>query len=118
MSLQKARLCSSNNPADEFLFGGDTAKGIKEIAELNKNKVCKTQSLSRGRGQIFSPYPSRGFRGFPMRGRGFRGRGTQWGSGSSSSYQPQPQYFQNVPQSDKKSGSKSTHWYVSPHKDI
>ena len=28
---------------DEFLFGGDTAKRIKETAELNKNKVCKAQ---------------------------------------------------------------------------
>ena len=32
-------LCSSTDPADEFLFGGNTAKRIKEIAELNKNKV-------------------------------------------------------------------------------
>ena len=55
-------LCSSTNPADEFLFGGDTAKRIKEIAELNKNKVCKAQpSRPQGRGQRFSPYPQRGF---------------------------------------------------------
>ena len=55
-------LCSSTNPADEFLFGGDTAKQIKEIAELNKNKVCKAQpSRPQGRGQRFSPYPQRGF---------------------------------------------------------
>ncbi|KAK3741553.1 hypothetical protein QZH41_002935 [Actinostola sp. cb2023] len=31
-------LCSSTNPADEFLFGGDTAKRVKEIAELNKSR--------------------------------------------------------------------------------
>ena len=63
-------LCSSTNPADEFLFGGDTAKRMKEIAELNKNKVCKAQpSRPQGRGQRFSPYPQRGFRGY-IRGRG------------------------------------------------
>ncbi|EDO33597.1 predicted protein [Nematostella vectensis] len=26
-------LCSSSNPADEFLFGGDTSKRVKEVAE-------------------------------------------------------------------------------------
>ena len=62
--------CSSTNPADEFLFGGDTAKRIKEIAELNKSKVCKGQpSRPQGRGQRFSPYPHRGFRSY-IRGRG------------------------------------------------
>ena len=113
-------LCSSNNPADEFLFGGDTAKRVKEIAELNKNKVCKSQTMSRGRGQRFSPYPSRGFRGGSMRSRGraFRGRGSQWGSGGYSGYH-QHQSFQNMPQSDKKSGPKSTHnWYVNPNVEI
>ena len=114
-------LCSSTNPADEFLFGGDTAKRVKEIAEFNKNRVCKNQFSSRGRGQRFSPYPyaPRGFRGGSMRGRGrgFRGRGNQWGSGGY--YSQQRQSFQNVPQSDKKSGSKSTHmWYVSPDEEI
>ena len=108
-------LCSSTNPADEFLFGGDTAKRVKEISELNKNKVCKYQPMSRGRGQNrFSPYPTRGFRGGSNRGRGraLWGRGTQWGSGSYSGYQ-QRQFFPHAPQSDKKSGQKSTHnWYV------
>ena len=53
-------LCSSKNPADELLFGGDTAQRIKEIAELNKNKVCRAQpSRPQGRGQRFSPYPQR-----------------------------------------------------------
>ena len=47
--------CSSTNPADEFLFGGDTAKRIKE---LNKSNVCKAYpSRPQGRGQRFSPYP-------------------------------------------------------------
>ena len=54
-------LCSSTNPADESLFGGDTAKRIKEIAELNKNNLCKAQpSRPQGRGQRFSPFPQRG----------------------------------------------------------
>ncbi|XP_068697665.1 uncharacterized protein [Montipora foliosa] len=98
-------LCSSTNPADEFLFGGDTAKRIKEIAELNKNKVCKAQpSRPQGRGQRFSPYPQRGFRGYIRgRGRAFRGRG----SGPSGYQQQQQQYFQHAPQSEKKSGSRA-----------
>lgn len=102
-------LCSSTNPADEFLFGGDTTKRIKEIAELNKNNVCKTPaSRPQGRGQRFSPYPQRGFRGYTRgRGRGFRGR-----SSGFSGYQQQ-QYFQNAPQSEKKSGFKpKPNWYV------
>ena len=32
-------LCSTTSPADEFLFGGDTTKRVKEMAELNKHKV-------------------------------------------------------------------------------
>ena len=94
-------LCSSTNPADEFLFGGDTAK---RIAELNKNKVCKAQSSRpQGRGQRFSPYPQRGFRGYIReRGRAFRGRG----SGPSGCQQQQQQYFYHAPQSEKKSGSR------------
>ena len=43
-------LCSSTNPADESLFGGDTAKRIKEIAELNKNNLCKAQPSRPQRG--------------------------------------------------------------------
>ena len=35
-------LCSSASPADEFLFGGDTAKRVKEIYELTKLKVCRS----------------------------------------------------------------------------
>ena len=87
-------LWSSTTPADEFMFGGDTAKRIKEIAELNKNKVCKAQpSMPQGRGQRFSPYPQRGFRGYIMgRGRAFRGRG----SGPSGYQQRQQQYFQHA----------------------
>ena len=104
-------LCSSTNPADEFLFGGDTAKRIKEIAELNKNKVCKAPpSRPQGRGQRFSPYPQRGFRGYIRgRGRAFRGRGS-----GLSGYQQQQRYFQHAPQSEKKSGSRaSQNWYVN-----
>jgi len=113
-------LCSSSNPADEFLFGGDTAKRVKEIAELNKSRVCKYQSAPRGRGQRFSPYSSRGYRSDSTRsrGRGFRGRSNQWSYGNRSSYQ-QSQHFQNAPQSEKRSGSKSTqYWYVNLEKDI
>ena len=103
-------LCSSTNPADEFLFGGDTAKRVKEIAELNKSRVCKGQTSSRGLGQRYSPYPSRGARSeFSRgRGRGFRGRFNY-----HSNYSSQQQHFQNAPQPDKRSGSKSAHnWYV------
>lgn len=42
-------LCCTENPSNEFLFGGDTSKKVKEVAELNKNRVCK-RSFSRGRG--------------------------------------------------------------------
>ena len=31
-------LCSASNPADEFLFGGDTFKRVKEITELQKSR--------------------------------------------------------------------------------
>jgi hypothetical protein len=50
-------LCSSDNPAEEFLFGGDTSKRVKEVAEVNKNKVhMKPRPKNmRGRG---SPYSS------------------------------------------------------------
>ena len=35
-------LCSSTSPADELLFGGYTAKRVKEINELNKLiNVCR-----------------------------------------------------------------------------
>ena len=97
-------LCSSTNSADEFLFGGDTSKRIKEIAELNKNKVCKAQpSRPQGSGQRFSPYPQREFRGhIKGKGRAFRGRGS-----GPSGYQQQQQYFQHAPQSEKKSGSRA-----------
>ena len=94
-----------------FLFGGDTAKRIKEIAELNKNKVCKAQpSRPQGRGQRFSPYPHTGFRGYIRgRGRAFRGHGS-----GPSGYQQQQQYFQHAPQSGKKSGSRANqNWYVN-----
>ena len=45
-------LCSTTSPADEFLFGGDTAKRVKEMAELTKHKVCKGSTTGfRGRNQ-------------------------------------------------------------------
>lgn len=36
-------LCSSTNPTDKFLFGGETALRVKDVAELliNANKNCK-----------------------------------------------------------------------------
>jgi hypothetical protein len=101
-------LCSSTSPADEFLFGGDTAKRVKEINELNKLKVCRNSSTYRGRFQRYNPYPSRGARGaFSFRGRGYRGRGFTYTSAS------QRQNFQNLPQSEKRANHKSTtNWYV------
>ena len=62
-------LCSSTNPADEFLFGGDTSK------------VCKGPLSSRGR-QRFAPYPARGYRdGLASgKGRSFRGRSSYSGN--------------------------------------
>ena len=54
------------NPADEFLFGGDTSKRVKEITELQKSRVCKGQGTPSTRElNRFVPY-SRGCR----RGRG------------------------------------------------
>ena len=43
-------LCSTTSLADEFLFGSDTAKRVKEMAELTK----------QGRNQRFHPYSIRG----------------------------------------------------------
>jgi hypothetical protein len=59
----------STNSADEFLFGGDTAKRVKEIVDLNKSKVCKGQASSRGRDQRFPPCPSRGFKSYEEEAR-------------------------------------------------
>ena len=67
-------LCSTTSPADEFLFGGDTTKRVKEMAEFNKHKVCKGSTSFRGRGPIFHPYATRGFRGGSMGGRSQRGQ--------------------------------------------
>ncbi len=101
-------LCSSTSPADEFLFGGDTAKRVKEINELNKLKVCRNSSTYRGRFQRYNPYPSRGARGaFSFRGMGYRGRGFTYTSAS------QRQNFQNLPQSEKRAYHMSTtNFYV------
>ena len=41
MSAFAKGLCSSTNPAHEFLFGGDTAKRIKEIGELTRITYAK-----------------------------------------------------------------------------
>ncbi|XP_028403989.1 uncharacterized protein LOC114526591 [Dendronephthya gigantea] len=87
-------LCSTTSPADEFLFGGDTAKRVKEMAELNKHKVCKGPSpVFRGRGQRFQPYNTRGVRSGATRGRYTRG--------SYNSF-PQRQNFPNTPQTERK----------------
>lgn len=94
-------LCSSSSPTDEFLFGGDTAKRVKEIKELSKLKVCNSSSSWRGR-RFYSRHPQRGSKGgFHFRGGGTRGRGFSY---VSTSHQ---QNFPNVPQSDRKIQSTS-----------
>ena len=71
-------LCTSTAPADEFLFRGDTSKRVKEISELSKSRLCKSQA-PRGKGKRYSPYPSRNYRADTARGRGrtYRGRSSQ-----------------------------------------
>lgn len=103
-------LCTSTAPADEFLFGGDTAKRVKEISEINKSKVCKSQFPSRGRERRFSPYPRQSRGDSRGRGRGYYARGGQRSYGNYSG--SRGQYFYNAPQSDQKSHPKSTKWYV------
>lgn len=77
-------LCSATNPADEFLFGGDTSKRMKEISELQKSRVCKSQGTSSTRGRNrFVPY-SRVYR------RG-RGRGARTSTYTSQSGYQQPE---------------------------
>ena len=98
-------LCTSSVPANVFLFGGDTAKRVREIAEINKSRVCKSQFPSRGKAQRFVPYNYRGYKSSAARGRGrpLRGRGSY-----------SNQNFQQLPQPDKKSGIKlSQTWYVN-----
>ena len=89
-------LCSSSSPADEYLIGCDTAKRIKEINALNKQKVRldKSSVAYRGRRKRYSPYSQRG-----PKGRGFRGCGSLGGSFYRSS--SQRQNFPNMPQSQK-----------------
>jgi len=84
-------LCGSTNPADEYLFGGDTAKRVKEIAELQKSKICKGSSTSRGRNR-FTPY-WRGSR---------RGRGKQGGRN----------YTYQQADNNKKQSKTTNNWYV------
>ena len=102
-------LCSTTSPADEFLFGGDTTKRVKEMAEFNKHKVCKGSTSFRGRGPIFHPYATRGFPGGSMGGRSQAGHGSQFGSGFH-----QRQKFQNVPQYERKASNQkpTRNWYV------
>ena len=107
-------LCTSTNPADEFLFGGDISKRVKEIAELTKSKVCKGPLSSRGR-QRFAPYPARGYRGglASEKGRSFRGRSSYSGNLSG-----QQQSFRNAPQPENSAVAKShRNWYV-PRTDL
>ena len=96
-------LCSATNPADEFLFGGDTSKRMKEITELQKSRVCKSEGTSSTRGQNrFVPY-SRGYR------RG-RGRGAR-----TSTYTSQSGYQQ--PEVNKKlTKAPNNYWYVNNSK--
>ena len=105
-------LCTSTVPANEFLFGGDTAKRVKEISEINKSKMCRAPPHAKDK--RYSPYQTRQYRGdfSRRRERAYRGRGSR-GSYSSYSGSRSNQYFYNAPQPDKKTGQKSTHnWYV------
>ena len=107
-------LCSSTSPADKFLFGGDTAKRVKEMAELTKHKVCKGSSTGfRGRPQRFHPYSMRGSRGISSRARSHRGYVFQPGF-------QQRQNFLNAPQSERKASipKLARHWYVDLLHDI
>ena len=90
------------------MFGGDTAKRVKEINELTKLKVCRSFPTHRGRSQRYHPYQPRGSRSnFLFRGRGSPGRAFTYTSSS------QRQNFQSLPQAEKKSNQKSTtNWYV------
>ena len=44
-------LCSTTSPADEFLFGSDTAKRVKEMAELTKQGRNQRSIRIRSEGQ-------------------------------------------------------------------
>ena len=90
-------LSSATNPADEFLFGGDTSKQMKEITELKKRRLCKSQGTPSTRARNrFVPY-SRGYR----RGRGAR----------TSNYTSQSGYQQ--PEVNKKLiKAPNNYWYV------
>ena len=107
-------LCSTTSPADEFLFGGDTAKRVKEMAELNKHKVCRgpTTTGFQGRGQRYHPYSVRGSRGGASRGRNFRSQGAH--------HQLQRQNFQHAPQPERKTINQkpNRNWYVDLLTDI
>ena len=96
-------LCSATNLADEFLFGGDTSKRMKEITELQKSRVCKSQGTPSTHGRNrFVPY-SRGYR------RG-RGRGAR-----TSTYTSQSGYQQ--PEVNKKlTKAPNNYWYVNNSK--
>ena len=107
-------LCSSTSPADEFLFDGDTAKRVKEMAELTKHKVCKGSSTGfRGCPQRFHPYSIRGSAGISSRARSHRGYVFQPGF-------QQRQNFPNAPQSERKASipKLARHWYVDLLHDI
>ena len=95
-------LCSANNPADEFLFGGDTSKRVKEITELQKSRVYKGYGtpITRGRNR-FVPY-SREYR------RG-RGRGARTSTYTSPSGYQQPEV-------NKKPTKTPNNWYVNNSK--
>ena len=90
------------NPADEFLFGGDTSKRVKEITELQKSRVCKGQGTPSTRGlNRFVPYSRRYHRG--------RGRGTRTSTYTSLSGYQQPEV-------NKKLTKAPNNWYVNNSK--
>ena len=89
-------LCSSASPADKFLFGGDTAKRVKEINELTKLNMCRSFPTHRGPSQRYHPYLPRGSRSnFLFCGRRSRGRGFTYTPSS------QCQNFQSLLQPEK-----------------
>ena len=94
--------CSATNPADEFLFGGDTSKRVKEITELQKSKVCKGQGTPSSRGRNRFVAYSRGYR----TGRGRVAR--------TSTYTSQSGYQQ--PEVNMKPTKAPNNWYVNNSK--
>ena len=97
-------LCSATNPADEFLFVGETSKRVKEITELQKSRVSKGQGTPSTRGRNRFVSSSRGYR------RG-RSRGARTSTYTSHSGYQQPEV-------NKKPTKAPNNWYVNNSKSL